>query len=179
MLELSVKSFRDFLKEKIEKTETCSRFSESEKCTRLQVLEDIADLEIMDEVYDLHDTGWLLQEAVYERSVIEDELNANKSKYAEAYEEYQSACGRLKSLRETVKKYEKGTCDGGDEIDEVDVRETLRDLYSDLEDEKARESGFYKVWNEELAKKRVSDALHKLMGILHEPERYFWYLREA
>ena len=179
MLKMSIKNFRTFLEEKIKATEKCSRFSESEKCTRLQVLDDIADLEIMDEVYDRHDTGWLLQEATFERSAIENKLEANKARYSEAYKEYESVHKEVEALTETLSKYKKGKDDGGNKIPESDVRETVRELYQDLRAEKVQESQNYKVWAEKLALMRISNALHKLMGILQKPEDFFWYLREA
>ena len=179
MLKMSIKNFRTFLEGKIKATESCSRFSESEKCTRLQVLDDIADLEIMDEVYDRHDTGWLLQEATFERSAIENKLEANKARYSEAYKEYESVHKEVEALTETLSKYKKGKDDGGNRMPEKDVLETIRELYQDLRTAKAQENKYYKVWSEEMALKRVSNALHKLMGILNEPEGYFWYLREA
>ena len=179
MLKKSVREFRDFLEQKIKATENCSSLSDSEKSTRLQTLYEIADLEIIDEVYDRHDMDWLLREAVYERVSIESKIKENKSRYSLAYLKYEGARKRIATLTETLKKYRRGLDDSGSCINESDVTETIRELSEEIEAEKEIENGSFLIWKEELAFKKISDALHKLMGILKNPDGYFWYLREA
>ena len=175
MLMMSVKNFRDFLSKRIKETEASTKLSEENKNTRLQVLDNIMDLEILDPIYDKFDTVWLLSQAQYEYSVITNKLTENYERFNKNYKELEAAKKRVAELERSLKSYETMEASSGD-FQEDEVRETIAETKEDIETETERLQGFFKVLEEEQGLKRMQNALHKLEGILTNPEKYFWYI---